>query len=266
MEYLKEYIDYLLSLGKPFFTKQEALSLLKLNETQYKFQIYRLSQKNVIKRIFKDFYIIITPEYLSQGSLPAHWFIDALMKYRDQEYYIGLLSAAALYGATNQQPMVFQVITDKPTRDIAVGNMRIQFHVFKNCGLAGKVSKEILSVPTGYVNISSKPQTMVDLIRFYQVCGFLDNVASIIKTLAEENDFEEWSLQAVLKNEPTDAVLQRLGYIFELLRLSHFAKMVGDELSKRNIQYIRLKPEAPNKTGQQIQRWKLILNDTLDIE
>ena len=27
------------------------------------------------------------------------------------EYYVGLLSAAALYGAAHQQPMVFQVLT-----------------------------------------------------------------------------------------------------------------------------------------------------------
>jgi len=29
---------------------------------------------------------------------------------------VGVLSAAAIHGAAHQQPMIFQVVTDKPTR------------------------------------------------------------------------------------------------------------------------------------------------------
>ena len=63
-----------------------------------------------------DFFMIIPAEYQKLGSLPPHWVIDSLMRYLKQDYYIGLLSAASFYGATEQQPMTFQVITDKFTK------------------------------------------------------------------------------------------------------------------------------------------------------
>jgi len=159
MESLKNYIDHLLALGKPFFTKEEALKAVPLNDNQYKLQMYRLSKKGIIKRVVSDFHIIISPEYRSQGLLPVHWFIDALMKHRGQLYYIGLLSAASFYGATNQQPMRFQVITTKAMRPITLNGMIIEFHTNKHCGLAGIIA---ITVPTGYVKISNKPQTMLD--------------------------------------------------------------------------------------------------------
>ncbi len=42
--------------------------------------------------------------------------------------YIGLLSAASMYGATNQQPMSFQIITTKMRRSIALERGFIKFH------------------------------------------------------------------------------------------------------------------------------------------
>ena len=58
--------------------------------------------------------MIITPEYAQSGMLPATLFIDDLMKSLNRKYYIGLHSAAALYGAAHQQPMEFFVITENP--------------------------------------------------------------------------------------------------------------------------------------------------------
>lgn len=272
MESLKAYADHLLALGRPYFSKQEVLSVVDLNETQYKFQIYRLSKKKIIKKVIKDFYIIITPEYRSQGTLPAPWFIDALMKHKGQFYYVGLLSAASFYGATHQQPMRFQVITTKAMRTIQLNGLIIDFHTNKNCNRAGLIA---INVPTGYVKISNKAQTMLDLVQFYQAAGYLDNVGSVIKELGSEPTIKMFTgepnlakeLKNLLVNEPTNALLQRLGYILEFCHLDKLAQIVESELSKRyRIDYILLKPEAHHKNGQKDPRWKLILNDILDIE
>jgi len=87
---------------------------------------------------------------------------------------------------------------------------------------------------------------------------------STIKTFTEEPEFLN-ELKKVLKNEYTNSVLQRLGYIFEICRLNEFAQVVANELSKRSIEYVLLKPEAYNKDGQKVSQWKIILNDALDI-
>ena len=95
--------------------------------------------------------MIISPEYYNFGSLPPHWIIDPLMKHFKQDYYL-LLSAASLYGTTEQQPMTFQVITDKQTKNISLERGGIEFHASKNCNIAEKT----ITTPTGYAKIQLK--------------------------------------------------------------------------------------------------------------
>lgn len=48
----------------------------------------------------------------------------------NKKYYVGMLSAAALYGAAHQQPMEFFVITKKPAlRNIKNKKLKINFYV-----------------------------------------------------------------------------------------------------------------------------------------
>ncbi len=261
MNSLKELISNFLSVGKYFFTKEDVLRELLLNPSQFRQQAYRLAQKKLIKKLTNNFYVIITPEFRNFGSLPMHWIIDPLMKHLNQDYYISLLSAASMYGATEQQPMISQVITNKPTKNIILGRDKIEFHVFKYCSTSDKTS---LNVPTGYAQISTKEQTMLDLIRFYNVAGHLSNVASIIKILAEECD--PVALAKIIEKEKTNPVLQRLGYILELTNFSNLANIVALELKKRKPKYVPLKPDVSEKTGEKLKRWKLTLNDTLELE
>jgi predicted transcriptional regulator of viral defense system len=260
METLNSYILDLLAQGKYFFTKQDALTALGININQFKYQAYRLTVKKIIKRITNDFFMIVSPEYRHIGSLPSHWIINALMKHLDQEYYIGLLSAASLFGATEQQPMSFQVITNKTTRPIHLARISIEFHTFKYCLLAQKAT---ISTPTGYAKISTKEQTMLDLIRFYEAAGYLSNVALVIKSLAAECNYERFIV--ALAHEKTKTVLQRLGYILETTNFIEPAQLVEKELSNRKTEYAFLRPDFENKAGKKNIRWKLILNDSLEI-
>lgn len=258
---LKSYITDLLANGKYFFSKPDALAALGLSQKQFQFQAYRLSNKILIKKLFKDFFMIIPPEYRHMGSLPPHWIIDPCMKYLNQEYYIGLLSAASLYGATEQQPMRFQVITNKPTKSILLDRTIIEFHIFKQCALSATTS---ITVPSGYAKISTREQTLVDLVRFHTVAGHLSNVAAIIKILSVE--CTPIALEQVAKNEITKPVLQRLGYILEITQFPKLAHVIETELVQRKPRYVSLFPDSVNKTGQKNERWKLILNDTLELE
>lgn len=260
MKTLNSYILDLLAQGKYFFTKQDALISLGINPNQFKYQAYRLTSKKLIKRVTYDFFMIISAEYRYIGSLPSHWIINSLMEHLDQEYYIGLLSAASLFGATEQQPMTFQVITNKTTKSIHLERTSIEFHTFKYCMLAQKTT---ISTPAGYVKISTREQTMLDLIRFYAVAGYLSNVALVIKNLAQECDYEK--LTAALAHEQTKSILQRLGYILEITHFRELAQLVEQELAKRKIEYVLLRPDFEKKTGKRNSRWKLILNDTLEI-
>lgn len=123
--------------------------------------------------------------------------------------------------------------------------------------------KVSINVYTGKVLISSKEQTMVDLVRFYKVSGHLNNIALVIKALAEE--YNVLGFKAVVDNEKTTSVLQRLGYILEFLNLSELAEIVEHKLAQRTLKYLLLRPDFHNQTGTKHGRWKLIINDSLEL-
>ena len=69
----------------------------------------------------------VPPQYLSWGAPPPSWYIDDLMHHEARPYYVGLLKAAELHGATHQAVMAFQVITDKRIPNIRAGRSIISF-------------------------------------------------------------------------------------------------------------------------------------------
>lgn len=261
MKYLTDYIFECLSNGKYFFTKGEVLESLELSYEQFRHQSYRLSKKNLIKRLVNDFFMIIPAEHTHLGGLPPHWVIDSLMHYLEQQYYIGLLTAAAFYGATQQQPMVFQVITDKKRRAIKLARGNIEFHLSKDFALA---MKEQITSPAGYANISSKEQTIIDLVSFYKVSGFLSNITMVIKELIDGCNKKLFKLAA--KNEKNNSVLQRLGYLLELLDRDDYASLVEKELTQRKTQFVLLRPDFIGKNGLYNNRFKVIINDNIELE
>ena len=60
--------------------------------------------------------------------------------------------------------------------------------------------------------------------------------------------------------------LQRLGYILELVGFPDLAATVERELAGRQIYETLLRPDFHIKEGKRMNRWKLILNDTLEID
>ncbi len=109
---LSSYLEELQSKGEYWFLRQTALEFLQLSDNVFRKAAHRLVVKGKLKR--------------------TSWYIDALMGYLKQNYYVGLLTAVALQGVAHQQPMTFQVITDKPTRAITVGQVCIEFFYKKN--------------------------------------------------------------------------------------------------------------------------------------
>lgn len=258
---LHEYIFTLLADGRYFFSKKDAMATLGLNHNQFQLQAFRLYQKKSLKNLGHGFFMIIPPEYHHFESLPPHWIVDPYMKHLNHDYYIGLLSAASLYGTTQQQPMTFQVITNKQMRPIKLARGGIEFHCHKDCTQG---AFEQITVPTGYAKISTREQTLVDLVRFHTVCGYLSNVAAIIKDLGTQCTPE--ALSQVVKSEKMETALQRLGYILELMDFPDLSAVVDRELKQRRTHETLLRPDFHIKEGERINRWKLMLNDTLEID
>ena len=118
---LSEYIAQLQANGEYWFSRQVAMKTLDMSADTFKVSANRLIKKDRIHRIRSDFYIIVPFEYKHAGYLPPNWFIDAYMKSIGLDYYVGLLSAAALHVAAHQQPMIFQVMLHERLQPIRAG-------------------------------------------------------------------------------------------------------------------------------------------------
>jgi predicted transcriptional regulator of viral defense system len=126
----------------------------------------------------------VPPEHRNRGVVPAEWFVDAMMRHLGRPYYVGLLSAAAMHGASHQAPQVFQVMTDRANlvRKRDLGRVRLRF--YSNAHISEDPTSRI-TVPSGYVVASTKETTVVDLVSKPRASAGLSNVATILRELGE---------------------------------------------------------------------------------
>jgi predicted transcriptional regulator of viral defense system len=101
---LVPWVDALQGGGRYSFTRQEAIEATGLSPEAVKKSLQRLVKRKRLAKVRDNFYVIVPTEYLAAGAPPATWFIADLMRSFGQPYYVGLLSAAALHGASHHQP------------------------------------------------------------------------------------------------------------------------------------------------------------------
>src|SRR5271165_2308647 len=107
------YLTNLLSAGRVVFSRDEARQALGVSQGALLDAAERQQQRRHLISPRRGFYVIVPPQYLAWGAPPPPWYIDDLMRHEGCPYYVGLLKAAELHGATHQAVMEFQIVTDK---------------------------------------------------------------------------------------------------------------------------------------------------------
>lgn len=262
MNTIQSFMEHQLASGQYFFTKELAQATLNLSDNAFHLQIKRSYKKGNVVLLGHGFYVIVAAEYRHYGCIPTHWIIDPYFHHIQKNYYVGLLSAATFYGATQQQPMVFQVMVDQVRRPIFLPKeTRMVFHLQQHLQQA-KVQE--VKTPTGYTRFSTREQTIVDLISFHKQAGYLNNVAIIIRDLLD--DIHPENMTEVLNLVKETTILQRLGYIWDMLGASHLSLLVQSTLQNRKVFRTLLRPEVPCKQGPLDDKWCLTINDTLELD
>ena len=164
---LSSYVSSLLASGRMVFTAEEAERALGVGRGAFLDAAERLQRRKALLRPRQGFYVVVPPQYASWGAPPPAWYIDALMRREGQAYYVGLLKAAELHGATHQAVMEFQVISNKRLPRIRAGRNLIVFYFRKEmeavtAGIEGR------KTDTGTMKISSAALTALDLLRYPQ--------------------------------------------------------------------------------------------------
>ena len=212
---LSNYLSTLLSSGTIVFTAEEAIKVLDIGRGAFLDAAERLQRRKVLLNPRRGFYVIVPPQYASWGAPPPSWYIDALMRYEGQPYYVGLLKAAELHGATHQAVMEFQVVTAKRFPRMRAGRNLIAFYYRKDV-LPVQSGVEEHKTDTGIMKVSSAALTAFDLLRYPQASGGLDNIATVLSDLGAAIDGEQLKTLSIEMERP---VVQRLGYLLD--RLGH---------------------------------------------
>ena len=210
---LSGYVGGLLSAGRTVFTAEEAEQALGIGHGAFLDAAERLQRREALLNPRQGFYVVVPPHFASWGAPPPAWYIDALMGREGQAYYVGLLKAAELHGATHQAVMEFQVVTAKRLPRIRAGRSHIVFYFRKDME-AVAAGIEDRKTDTGTMKISSAALTALDLLRYPQASGGIDNVATVLSDLGQKIDPEQLAALSALVERP---VVQRLGHLLEYL-------------------------------------------------
>lgn len=257
--YIDKYLTEIQSKGRYSVTLNELKSKFDTSEKAILQNIYRLKSKNQLAQVRKEFYVIIPPQYSKRGMVPPSLFIDDMMQFLNREYYIGLLSAAALHGAGHQQPMEFHVMTKKPPlRSIKNQKLIIRFFTKGKWDKSHNTEKK---TETGYINVSTPELTAFDLVYYSEKIGGLNRIIPILEELTEGIKLSELGKTAKYQNTPT---IQRLGYLLEELGRETLGDSIYKKIINKNLRETPLSLAHKNRIGKVNEKWKVMVNIELD--
>ena len=217
--------------------------------------LHRLAAKGRVKRIRRDFHVILPVEFSAQGMLPYDWYLDDLMRSLGTHYYIGLQSAATFYGAAHQQVQQLQIVIPRQERPIERPGLSIRFFRKQNFESTPLRSHK---GHTGMLPVSTPEATAIDLVRYSRQIGGLDAVLTILGELAEA--MQPADLASAAETEPESAQLQRIGWLLDHLEHPALADPLHVSLARRpNLSRTRLDP-AESWQGSSRNRWKVVEN------
>lgn len=266
---IRYWVDNLPKMGKNVFTKEDVTRQFPfLSVPNVRNALHRLVKKGVIQSVWHGFYVVIPPEYGLKGVVPPIEYIDRLMKYLNREYYVGLLSAAALQGAAHQQPQEFTLVTDSTNlRGKVKKGVKINFIAKKN--IPTPYLKQ-MTTRNGYIQVSTAELTAMDLILCVKEIGGVNRAATVLNELAEIMNFE--NVGQDFFGYFNAAVIQRLGYILdEALGYKEVADTLFRKAEEAGVKFRKyplkvIKKDAKPSEYDVNKKWKIIINEEIEID
>ena len=261
---VRNWIEDLPKRGRITFSMVETESRFSnMPKKAVRSSIYRLIEKGRVYSAWRGFYVIVPDEHALIGFVPPIEYIESLMAFTGHKYYVGLLSAAAIYGAGHQQPQILTVVTDSNNIRSKRGSPIL---FLANASLPEAYLVE-QSAGFGKVVLSSPELTALDLIYYENRIGGLNRAADIIGELSLDFRKPGNDLLRMYKTP----IIQRLGFILEnVLGLIESGADVYSQAQAAGIRFRKtlLDPKSkPSGDGtQENSKWKIIENCELETE
>lgn len=252
--------DELMGRGQHFITSEEAAAELGVGLKSVPRSLRRARQAGKFVSVTKGGWVPVPPQYRAAGAPPGSHYIDQMMSHLSHDYYVGLLSAAAIHGASHQAPMVFQVVTPARLRDRTIGRTRLQFIQRTDAAERPRLRH---TVPTGRIWVSSPEVTVFDLVEAPERAAGVSNVATIIGDLLHDNMLDPASLADVAAFYPT-VVAQRAGHLIDFMSSEENLPIDTDPLHAA-VMGGRFRDLAPGSgPGERDNRWRIIANTDVE--
>lgn len=263
---LQNWVNNEMMRGRYIFTKEDVLGLhLPISEQALQNSLNRLTERGVIMSPWQNFYVAIPTEYKLRGIVPPSFYLDRLMRFLGRDYYVSLLTAAALNGASHHKAMVFQVMVNgKPIRSGVKNGTQLEFTLRQNMPL--DFTKQV-KTQTGYMTVSGAEITALDIVAEEQKIGGLSRAAEVLVELSETTSWDKSKLG--LLDYYSAATLQRLGYLLEKVEAQEQAEALFNLVKqmRKTFRNIPLKRTAAfNKEMPIDKRWKIIENYQIEID
>lgn len=256
---LEGWVDTLQARGRYTFLREDAQEALGCSASALQASARRLAKKLRLSRPRRGFYVIVPLEYRSAGAPPPSWFVGDLMGHAGHPYYVGLLTAAALHGAAQQQPQEFQVVTDVPMRPAKAGRAVIRFFT-KRC--LERTPTQSVKTETGSMRVSTPEATALDLVRYVGQAGQLDNVATVLRDLSER--LAPGRLVEAARADVELSCAQRLGFLLDRVAAGGRADELARFVRRREPRVVRLRPDRPSHGAVKDARWGVLVNETVE--
>lgn len=255
----KDFVLSRLEHGYYTFSLQDAENAVGTGEKTRK-ALSRLAKHGWLFSPSTGFYVIIDPQHQGSRFLPVEWFVDDWMKHLGGRYYIGMLSAAMLHGASHQKPQQVQVVRDREFRDLAKGPYSISFFFKKQIP---DTCCEKRQSPAGYFNVSTPEVTAYDILRYPKACPSLDLAATVLQELGERITSDH--LAALVDSGSEVAVLQRLGWLLDNTGWAEKTGALADRLRGKQTKWRAARTDMP-ADGPRDPKWRVIANAEIEAD
>ncbi len=230
--------------NKTIFNVADAVNILKEKKSSVIKLLHDLTKNKWLFRLCKGKYLIFPLEAGVEPKFTEHEFF--IVSNLIEPYYISYWSALNYYGFTEQVSKTIFVITTKRKREMNILGLKIKFVTINKNKFFG--FKSIL-INNHQINIAEKEKVIIDCLDFPRNCGGIIEVVKAIDYGRDELDFQK--LENYAKKMNKSAIINRLGYILELLNLK-------TNLIPGN-HYVFLDPLIKNKISYN-SKWKIIEN------
>lgn len=185
-----------------------------------------------------EHWIIVPLQDASAGAPPLDTWLDAyLSKTLGLAYYVALLSAAEVYGASPQAVMVTQIMVPKARRPVQVGRHRLVFFERSRIPAMPAAWHE---TPQGRFKVSSPELTALELVGRQHLVGGITRVIEVLQRLMP--DITNDGLCAALDAVDEIPIAQRMGVLLIGANQPDLAELVAAWLGNKRTRRTALSP------------------------